>query len=45
MGKFDNIKVNFYFASDTFNEEDEEVDEFKKGIFFLEPAEMTLGLS
>ena len=25
MGKFDNIKVSFYFASDTFTEEDEEV--------------------
>jgi len=38
MGKFDNIKVSFYFASDTLNEEDEDVDEnLKKGIFFLEP--------
>ena len=42
-GRFEN-EVSFYFASDVLDEEDEGFEGMKKGIFFLEPQEMKLGL-
>lgn len=45
MGKFDNINVSFHLASETLNEDEEAESDWFKDIFFVEPKEMTLGLS
>jgi len=41
MGKFDNIKVSFYLASDTINEEDDDYNDengsWEQNVFHIEP--------
>ena len=42
-GSFE-ANVKFYFSSDVKAEQPEFEKDFKKGVFFLEPEEMTLGI-